>query len=98
MLEQGLTHGLNDIFLESKYALEKDGFHAAVSIVNEKTNGFRRTIFNRKGKFWQGYSPEEKNLAFLNENQGTTVTLPVLPSAEIFTSTSITTSGGSSGY
>ena len=98
MLEQGLTHGLNDIFLESKYALEKDGFHAAVSIVNEKTNGFRRTIFNRKGKFWQGYSPEEKNLAFLNENQGTTVTLPVLPSAEIFTSTSTTTSGGSSGY
>ena len=97
MLEQGLTHGLNDIFLESKYILEKDGFHDAMNNVNEKTNGFRRTIFNRKGKFWQGYSPEEKNLAFLNRAKDIKVSLPVLPFAETPTSTSTTTSAGSTG-
>ena len=97
MLEQGLTHGLNDIFLESKYILEKDGFHDAMNNVNEKTNGFRRTIFNRKGKFWQGYSPEEKNLVFLNRAKDIKVSLPVLPFAETPTSTSTTTSGGSTG-
>tara|TARA_R100000008_G_scaffold86826_1_gene81891 strand:+ start:129 stop:1520 length:1392 start_codon:yes stop_codon:yes gene_type:complete len=98
MLEQSLSHGFNDMFLESKYILEKEGFLPALDFINTKTNGFRRTIFNRKGSFWQGYSPEEKNLLFLNQTTSSPAPLPSLPSAEVFTSPNTNITGGSSGY
>ena len=105
MLEQNISHGFNDIFLESKYVLKREGLAGALSLINEKTNGFRRTNFNTNGAFWQGYSIEEKNPTFVTDPTTKTISISKLPLAETNVSVqqpivtpSAPTSGGSSGY